>query len=323
MNAIRYVGMAGLALCLSQPALAENFPDRPVTIVVPFSPGGIVDSVARIVAEPLAKSLGQPVIVENKAGAGGAIGTENVRKAKPDGYTVLAVSASHVVQPMLVASAQWDAKRDFRGLAGAGYVPNLVVVPASGPYRDLPALIEKARSDPGSVTYASAGIGTSNHLSGELLSQLAGVDMTHVPYKGQPDAVTDLLAGRVDMMPLTTAIAAPYVKDGRLRALAVTTREPSSTFPRVPTVAQAASLPAYEVASWFGFVAPRDTPAAATETLSEALRAALDTPAVREKLAGIGMEVTAQDGADLDALIAAETDKWDAVTRAAGIHVAP
>ncbi len=313
--------MAGVAT-LALPVLAQaagTYPTRPITIVVPFSAGGIVDSVARIVAEPLSGKLGQPVIVENKSGAGGAIGTEFVRKADPDGYTLLTVSPSHAVQPLVSKSAKWDPARDFRGLAGVGYVPNMVVVSKDSQAASLTDLLAMAKKEPGSITYGSAGMGTSNHLSGELLGQMAGVTLTQVPYKGQPEAVTDLISGRISMMPLTTALAAPLVREGKLKALAVTTKRRSSMFPELPTVAEAAKLPGYEVSTWFGFVAPAGTPDDISRKLSEAMLWALGTDQVKERLAGLGMELDPLDGAAFDALVAQEFGKWTDVLGKAGI----
>ena len=319
MKFVHSILAASVMLALTHGAsAASTFPDRPLTIVVPFTAGGIVDSVARIVGEPLSKMLGQPVIVENKSGAGGAIGTDFVRQAKPDGYTLLTVSPSHAVQPVLNKAARWDPVRDFRALAGAGYVPNLVVVPSSSPAKTLQELLDMAGADPGSITYGSAGLGTSNHLSGELLGQMAGVELTHVAYKGQPEAVTDLISGRISMMPLTTALASPLVADKKLRALAVTTKRRSSLYPELPTVAEAGKLPDYEVATWFGFVVPAGTPQDIRQKLSDSILEVLSTEEVRTRLTGLGMELDAQSGDMFDAYVASEFERWTDVMKKAG-----
>lgn len=306
------VGAIALALT---PALhaADGYPERPLTVIVPFTAGGIVDSVARVVGEALSERLGQPVIVENKPGAGGAIGTDFVRKAKPDGYTLLTVSPSHAVQPLLNESARWHPVKDFASLAGVGFVPNLIVVPSNSPVDTLAQLLTVARQEPGSVTYGTAGLGTSNHLSGELLSQMAQVELTQVAYKGQPDALTDLIAGRISMMPLTTALAAPNIREGKLKGLAVTTKRRSSVFPELPSVSEAAELPDYEVATWFGFVAPAGTPTEITETLSSAILESLKDDKVKSRLAGLGMELDPQSGQAFHTYVEEEFRKWSGV----------
>ena len=233
-------------------AAQGGYPNHVVRIIVPFTPGGIVDNIARVVGEQLQARLGQPVLVENKVGAGGAIGTNHVAAAEPDGYTLLAVSPGHAVLPSLSKSAKWDPTRDFRGVAGIGIVPNVIVVNPSVPVKSMKELLARAKTH--EVSYGTAGPGTSNHLSGELLAQMAGVKFIHVPYKGQPQAVTDLLGGQIEMMPLTVALAGPHIKTGKLRALAVTTATRATALPDVPTVAEATGLSKYEVGTWFGFV---------------------------------------------------------------------
>ncbi|MBB2919321.1 tripartite tricarboxylate transporter substrate binding protein [Cupriavidus alkaliphilus] len=298
---------------------AARFPARPVRIIVPFSAGGVVDSVTRITAENMAKVLQQPVIVENKTGAGGAIGTDLVAKAPADGYTLLAVSPSYVVGPLLNPSIQGKGGKDFRAVAGIGGVPNVIVVPASSPLRTLPQLLDAARKQPGTLTYASAGIGTSNHLSAELLAQMTRVKLTHVPYKGQPEALSDLLGARVSMMALTSAIARQQVQSGKLRALAVTSARRTAVLPDVPTVAEAAQLPGYEVGAWLGLVAPQGTPDAVVRKLADAAARATADPATAQRLAELGMDLAPQPAAAFDRFLDAETKKWTGVLKTAGI----
>lgn len=321
MKVVRSLLAVTMAVGLSAAHAAGTYPDQPIHLIVPFSAGGIVDSLARIVSQPLSQRLHQPVIVENKVGAGGAIGTEYTKRQPADGYTVLVVSPSHVVQPLLNKSAHWNPVTDFRGLAQAGIVPNIVVVPTSSPIKTLPQLIADARAHPGQVTYGTAGLGTSNHLSGELLDQMAGIKMTQVPYRGQSAALTDLLAGRLSMMPLTTALAAPHIRDGKLRPLAVTTSRKSTIFPKLPTVAEAANLPNYAVATWFGFVVRTGTPQAARDKLSQTLLEVLKLPDVSKKLQGLGMEMDVEDGAHFDQYVASEHKKWSEVLGKAGLLV--
>jgi tripartite-type tricarboxylate transporter receptor subunit TctC len=310
------------AALLSMSAIAQeaSFPTRPIRIIVPFSAGGVVDSTARIIAEKLGAKYGQPVIVENKTGAGGAIGTEFVAKSAPDGYTLLCVSPSHAVLPSLVKGLSWSPVRDFRAIQGIGIVPNLFVVHPSVPVKTMTELLALAKKSSEPLSYATAGVGTSNHLSGELLAQMASVKLTHVPYRGQSDAMNDLLGGRVTMMPLTAAIAGPYVKTGKLRALAVTTAKRSTAFPDLPTVAEAAKLPDYEVGTWFGLVAPTKVPDAVMRKLSADVAEILNMPEVKAKFATLGMELAPQNPAQFDAFVAAESSRWNKVLKQAGIE---
>jgi tripartite-type tricarboxylate transporter receptor subunit TctC len=314
--------LGALALAATGPVLAQDkYPSKPIRIIVPFSAGGIVDAIARTVGDKLSTKYGQPVVVENRVGAGGSIGTDAAANAAPDGYTLLLVSPGHAVAPTLMKGVSWNPVRDFRGVHGFGVVPNVIVVHPDVPAKDmgeLLALAKKRESDP--IGYATAGIGTSNHLAGELLAQTAGIKLTHVPYKGQPDAMSDLLAGRVPMMPLTAALAAPHIKAGKLRPLAVTTATRSTALPELPTVAEAARLPSYEVGTWFGLVAPKKTPDAVVQKLSADVSEIVQMPDVKAKFATLGMEVASQSPAEFDAFVAREFDKWTKVIKQAGIE---
>jgi len=314
--------VAALFSWAAAPALAQSeaFPTKALRIVVPFTAGGVVDSIARIIGEKLSARYGQPVVVENKTGAGGSIGTDFVAKAAPDGYTLLAVSPGHAVAPSLIKGVAWDPVRDFRAIEGFGIIPNVIVVHPDVLAKTLADLIALAKKSPAPLTYATAGVGTSNHLSAELLAQSAGIKLTHVPYKGQPDALNDLISGRVTMMPLTAALAAPLIKAGKLRALAVTTATRSTALPTLPTVAEAANLPGYEVGTWFGFVAPAKVPDAIARKLSADVAEILAMPEVRAKFDILGMEVAAQTPAQFDAFIAGEVSKWSRVIKQAGIE---
>lgn len=312
---------AGLTLAAALPAAAQaNYPNRPVKIIVPFSAGGIVDSIARIMADKLQARYGQPFVVENRTGAGGSIGTDFVAKSPPDGYTLLLVSPGHAVVPSLQKGVNWNPVRDFKAVSGIGVVPNVFVVPPEVSAKTMPELIELAKKSSSPLTYATAGIGTSNHLSGELLAQEAHIKLTHVPYKGQTDALNDLLSGRVTMMPLTVALAVPQIKIGKLRALAVTTARRASALPDVPTVAEAANLPNYEVGTWFGLVAPAKTPEPVLRSLSTEVAAILAMPDVKTKLDNLGMELDPKPSAEFDAYVAKEFDKWSRVIKQAGIE---
>ncbi len=313
---------ATLSLLASATAYAqsESFPTKPLRIVVPFTAGGVVDSIARIIGEKLSTKYGQPVVIENKAGAGGSIGTDFVAKAAPDGYTLLCVSPGFAVGPTLIKGVTWDPVRDFRAIEGLGVIPNVIVVHPDVPARNMAEFVALAKKSAAPLTYATAGVGTSNHLAGELLAQSASIKLTHVPYKGQPDAMNDLLSGRVTMMPLTAALAAPHIKAGKLRPLAVTTAKRSTALPELPTVAEAASLPGYEVGTWFGFVAPAKVPDAIARKLSADVVEILTLPDVKAKFVTLGMELAPQAPVEFDAFIVREFSKWSNVIKQAGIE---
>lgn len=309
------------SLAMTAPALAQGtYPTKPIRIIVPFTAGGVVDSIARLVGERLSVKYGQPVIVENKAGAGGSIGTDYVAKSAPDGYTLLCVSPGHAVAPSLIKGVAWNPVRDFRAIEGFGVIPNVFVVPPEVPAKSMAELVAMAKKANPPLTYATAGVGTSNHLSGELLAQSAGIKLTHVPYRGQPDALSDLLAGRVTMMPLTVALAVPHIKAGKLRPLAVTTSNRSSALPDTPTVAEATGLKGYDVGTWFGLVAPVKTPDAIAAKLSADVAEILADPAMKPKFDVLGMELAPQGPKQFDAFIASEVDKWSKVIKTAGIE---
>lgn len=311
---------SALAVAAAPSFAQEAYPSKPIRLVVPFTAGGIVDSIARTIGDKLSTKYGQPVVVENKVGAGGAIGTDFAAKSPADGYTLLLVSPGHAVAPSLQKGVTWNPVRDFKAIAGIGIVPNVIVVHPSVPVKTMAELVELARKSSAPITYATAGIGTSNHLSGELLAQEAGIKLTHVPYKGQPDALNDLLGGRVDMMPLTAALAMQHVKAGKLRALAVTTGKRATIAPELPTVAEAAKLPDYEVGTWFGLVAPAKVPEPVMRKLSADVAEILAQPDVKAKLEGMGMELAPQTGPDFDAFVNREFVKWSKVIKQAGIE---
>ena len=314
MNIKKLLAACALTMIAPSYALAQDsYPNKPIKIVVPFSAGGVVDQVARLLGDKMSTLYDQPVIVENRTGAGGSIGTDYAARAPADGYTLLLVSPSHAVAPSIQKNITWNPVRDFKAIAGFGIVPNVIVVHPSVPAKTIGELIElaKTRSEP--LTYSTAGIGTSNHLSGELLAQEAHITLTHVPYKGQSDALNDLLGGRVDMMPLTAALAMQHVKAGKLRALAVTTAQRASVAPDLPTVAEATDLSDYEVGTWFGMVAPAKIPAPIREKLAHDVSEIMAMPDVKEKLTLLGMELTPQSPEEFDAYVESEFNKWHKV----------
>ena len=303
------------------PARAQSaaWPDRPVRVIVPFPPGGAIDAMARLLAPRLSDALGRPAVVENRGGAGGTIGTAAAAQST-DGHTLLMVSIAHAVNPALHPRLPYDGAADFAAVAPVAVVPNLLVVPASSPVRDVPALIEAARRRPGDVSYGSAGNGTSIHLAGALFCAMAGIEMTHVPYRGSGPAASDLLAGRIGCMFDSVTSAAPHLAAGRLRALAVTTGRRIAAFPDVPTVAEAGLLPGYAVDPWFAMLAPRSLPAEARARTGAAVAEALRDPALRERFAAIGAEPMAGDAASLERLIADEAARWGELVRRLGIR---
>jgi tripartite-type tricarboxylate transporter receptor subunit TctC len=299
----------------AQPA---SWPDRPLRIIVPFPPGGAIDAMARLLAPRLSDALGQAAVVENRAGAGGTIGTAAAAQST-DGHTLLMVSIAHAVNPALYPRLPYDSTADFAPVAPVAIVPNLLAVPAARPWRTQADLVEAARRRPGELTYGSAGSGTSIHLAGALFCALAKIEMTHVPYRGSGPAVADLVSGRLDAMFDSITSASPHIASGRLRALAVTTGRRIAAFPDLPTVAEA-GVPGYVVDPWFAMLAPRSLPAEARERVGRLVGQALQDPSVRERFAAIGAEPMAGDAAALERLITEETAKWGDLVRRLGIQ---
>ncbi|CAB3629510.1 tripartite tricarboxylate transporter substrate binding protein [Achromobacter pestifer] len=315
---------AALALSLlgsASAALADSYPDRPVKWVVPFPPGGAMDSIARTLGESMGKQLNTSFIVENRAGAGGNIGAATVARAKPDGYTILIVANGMAVNPALYADLNYDPIKDFAPISLLAVVPNVLVTnPARTGATNVQDVITKARAQPNHYTYASAGVGTSIHLAGELFVSMTGVDMLHVPYKGSGPAVADLLGGQVDYMFDSITSAKPHIATGKLRALAVTTTKRSAALPDVPTM-QEAGVPGYELMPWFAAFAPAGTPPEVVAKLNEAMRNALAEPKVKATLESIGAESI---GSSPDALrdhLAKETEQWKTLVKERNIKI--
>ncbi|MEO5692725.1 MAG: tripartite tricarboxylate transporter substrate binding protein [Usitatibacter sp.] len=295
------------------------FPSKPIKIVVPFPAGGIVDSVARKVGEKMSARYGQPVVVENRAGAGGSIGTALVAQAAPDGYTLLMVGTGFTVLPLMSKDLGWSPA-DFRAVLGIGSTPNIIVVHPSLPVKDMRELLALAKQRENPLTYGSPGLGSSPHLSGELLAQQAGIKLTHVPYKGQPEAVIDLLAGRIDMMALSAALVGQHVKAGKLRALATTATRRIVSHPELPTVAEAANLPGYSVEPFTAVFVPAKTPEAIVKKLADDMVEILRMPDVKERMDFLGMELNLRPLREFDAFVDEETRRWKGVIEKAGIE---
>jgi len=316
LNTIRILAVA--VLCLAAPAGAQGWPSRPITLVVPYAPGGTNDMVARVVASRLSGSLGQSVVVVNRPGAGGNIGAQTVARAPADGYTLLtASSAILAISKWVYRRPGYDPDRDFAPIALAGKVPLVLLVNPSVPAKNVRELVRLAKKGPRQLAYASMGSGTSGHLSAEMLQMLAGVEMQHVPYKGSSPALTDLLGGFVDLMFDNFPTALPLVRSGKLKAFAVTTAQRSPLLPDVPTLAEA-GVPGFEAYAWFGFVAPAATPPAILDRLNAEIDRALQDDGVDAELARVGMTIAAGSRSDFARLIAEESRMWRLVAEKSG-----
>lgn len=292
------------------------WPERPITLVVPYTPGGVTDALARNVAKSLAERLKQPVVIENRAGGGANIGAALVAKANPDGYTLLMGSAAtHAINASLYRKLSYDHIKDFAPISLVAQVPNVLVVHPSVPANNVKELIAYAKAHPGRLNFGSSGAGGTIHLSGELFKSMAGVDMTHIAYKGSAPAVNDLLGGQIEVMFDSSVV--PHVKAGKLRALGVTSAKRSSALPDVPTIAEA-GLPGYEATAWFGILAPAGTPKPVITKLNAEISAVLRDPAVTKWMDGQGFEVGGGTPADFAAHIGKETAKWARVVKESG-----
>jgi len=312
------IALSALVAQLAFPAAAD-YPDKLVKIVVPYAAGGAVDIVARSVGQPLQEMEKQPVIVENRPGAGGNIGMEAVAKAPPDGYTLLMASNAIATNNALFPKIAFDGRRDFIPVAKVGYAPLVIVVPASSPAKTLKDLLAQAKAEPGKLTYATAGNGSSGHLAGELLKSTAKIDVTHVPYKGGAPAITDLVGDRISFMPINAVEVMNHIKSGRLRALAVASDKRFALLPDVPTVAEA-GLPGYEATVWWGIVAPAKTPREVVQKLNADVNKVLADPANARKLNDLGYVLTPQTPELFGAYIDAQTDLWSGVVKAGNIQ---
>ena len=308
------------ALALPAPALAQAFPTRPIRMICPFAAGGSADASARQLAEPLSVVLGQPVVVENRPGGGATLGAQLVARAAPDGHTLLyGTPGPQIVNPHLMRSVPYDPVRDFAPVSGYKRAPNLLAIHPSIPARNVAELVALAKSRPGTLTFASSGVGSSSHLAGEMLKFLGGVDITHVPYRGTGPAMTDLLAGTVSMALDTLSILLPPARNGSLRALGVTTPERSALVPELPALAE--TLPGFDAAPFNYISATGGTPAPIIARLNQAIVGILNDPAYRARMEALGEEATPSTPEELAATIAAESARWKQVIEAAGIRV--
>lgn len=298
---------------------AQNYPAKTVTVVVPFAAGGNTDTFGRLVAEELDKRLGQRFIVENKPGAGGNIGLGDLARSKPDGYTIgMGTVSSNAINQTLYKTLPYDKEKGFAPISLIASLPNVLVVnPDKIKANNVEELIAFLKTEPGKHTYASSGVGTSIHLAGELLATKAGIEITHVPYKGSSQAILDVVAGHVDMMFDNIPTAAQQVKAGKVKALAVTSLEKAALLPDVPTMA--ATIPGFEATSWHGLFAPPGTPPEIVEKLSKEVQAIIAEPAMQEKLKAMGVTPVGNTSAEFQAFIDKETAKWADVIKAANV----
>ena len=307
-----------LLLCTAS-ASAQDYPTKTVRLIVPLSTGAGADVAARLVAARMSEHWKQPVIVENRPGAGGQIGTAAVVKAEPDGHTLLLQSSSHAANPAIYRNLPYDPQKDLVDVAIVGKTPYVMVSSASGPYRSLKALFDAARAKPGEIAYSSAGLGTSTHLAAEYLIGLAGVRMIHVPFKGSPEALQDVLGGRSAFYMAPVNVALGLLKDGKLVPLGVSTRSRAAVLPDVPTLA-GQGLTDYEVTLWFGMWAPAATPGAVVQKLNAAMNAIVQEPAIREQFSKLGMQPAPMKPEEFARFVRSEIDVYKRIVQQAGIE---
>ena len=312
---------AALALAFSLLAVAQEYPARPVRIVVPYPPGGPTDVIVRVVGNRLSESLGQPVVIENRAGASGMIGADLVAKAQPDGYTLLVNPSIHVILPSLVPKMAYDAIKDFTHLTLLVSVPLFLVVNNDLPVRNVRELVAYAKANPGKLNFASASSGSSSQLAGEQFKLLAGVDMQHIPYKGSTPALTDVMGGQVQMMFDSTPSAMPYVKGGKLRALAVTTAKRTGAAPDIPSMAES-GLPGFDHSNWYGVWGPPGLPREVVNKLSAAIASTMQKKDVRDRLVDLGADpVDGVTPAQFEAYAKSELERFAKIVKQAGVKM--
>lgn len=320
MSLVKLLAAGLLGLATITTAQAQAWPAKPVKLVVPYPPGGPTDIVARVVAQHLSEQTGQQFVVENKAGAGGNLGAEAVARSPADGYTLLVATTAHAINMAMFKNLTYDVQRDFVPVSLLTQGPLVLVANPAFPGKSVTEVIAQARAKPGQLNYASSGNGQSTHLSAELFNSMAGVKLNHVPYKGSAPALTDVIAGQVPLMFDTMLSAMPFVKAGKLKAIAVTSPQRSPVAPDVPTVAES-GLPGYEVFAWNGLFAPTGTPAAVLARLGDEMKKTLNLPEVKEKFALQGFAATYTTPEQGAAFVRAEVDKWARAVKLSGATV--
>lgn len=309
---------------IQMPAFAQNFPTKPIRFIVPYPPGGPLDTIARLTGQQVSQRLGQPVIIDNKPGAGGNLGADAVAKSAPDGYTILmGAVATHAINPTLYKKMPYDAAKDFAPITLLVSTPNVLVVNPSVKARSVTELIALAKREPGKLNFGSGSNGSAGHLAGELFKSMAGVDMTHVPYKGSAPAQQDLLAGQIQIMFDNLASAMPQIKAGKLAALAVTTAKRSALAPDLPTIAESggAALAGFDISTWFGVFAPAGTPKEIVAVLNQEFNRAIHVAEVKEKLDAMGADALGSTPEAFAAYIKTEASKYADVIKKSGAQV--
>jgi len=299
-------------------ARAQDWPTKPVTLIVPFAPGGTTDIVGRIIAQQLTARLGQNVIVENIGGAGGTLGATNAARAAPDGYTIFMATVAHTMAPGIYKKLAYNFEQDFEPITVVATVPNILIVNPAVPAKSVAEFIAYLKANPGKVSYGSAGIGSTEHMSAELFRSLSGTDIVHVPYRGGAPMLADLIAGNIQMSIETSGAATPLIQAGSVRALAVSPAKRSPLFPDLPTLAEA-GLQGYDVSTWYGFLVPKGTPEPIRNKLYSETAAIVNTPDIVKRLSDFGAEPGGQPPAQFAAFIHTETEKWIDLARKAGI----
>jgi len=318
MKSLRLLAGLAAALLCAPLALGQGYPSKPVHVIVPFTPGSATDTLARTYGQKLSEVWNQPVVVENKPGAGGTIGAAAVAKSAPDGYTLLVHSAAQAYNPSIYGNLQYDTVKDFVDIAALGGQPNVLVVAPSLGVKSVAELIALAKKKPGELNFASAGSGSGTHINGEKFKLAAGIDVVHVPYKGTPEALTDTIAGRATYYFAPISAALPFVREGKLVALAVSTAKRSSALPNVPTMAES-GLPGFDYTLWVGMFAPAGTPPEVVDKIARDVRAAAQAPDVRERLTTLGAEPMPMTPAEFKQFVDGEITESAKVIKAAGI----
>ena len=319
-TALALAMVAASALALGTAAQAQEFPDRTITLVVPFAAGGSTDVVSRIIGQKMSEDLGQQIVVENIAGAGGNLGADRVARADPDGYTILmGTVATHALNPLILKTKPYDPEKDFSPVSLLVLVPNVLVVNPELPAKNVAELVALLKAAPDQYSYASSGNGTPLHLSGELFKKLAGVSMQHVPYKGSGPALNDVIGNQVPIMFDNLPSSSGHIKSGTLRALGVTTKERAASFPDVPTIAE--TIPGYETYTWNALFAPAGTPKEVVDRLNAAAKKALADPAVAERMKEFSATIVASTPEELGAHVTAELAKWAPIVKDANVQL--
>ena len=313
-------GLVAVMLCAQATSVAQtagSFPNQPVRMVVPYPPGGPTDITARVVAAEMSKTIGQNIVIDNRPGASGMIGSEMVTKATPDGYTLLANASIHVINPSVYPDMRFDAIKDFTPITQLAQVPLVLVVPANSPIKSVKDLVEYAKANPGKVNFGSAGSASAQHLAGESFKIAAGIQMQHIPYKGSAPALTDLAGGQLQLMFDSMPSATPMINSGKLRAIAVTTTTRAKARPDLPTIAES-GFPGFDISTWYAYWAPKGTPADVVEKLAASAAQALKNPEVIAKYEAMGAEPVGSTPAQFAAYVESEAKKWSEIVKKSG-----